>query len=50
MKHYDLIKAFNTSTSDKNHKITKIATKLYGLFKESYIFYLETGYIDFEKS
>jgi hypothetical protein len=34
----------------KTPKITKIATKLYGLFKESYVFYLETGYIDFERS
>jgi len=34
----------------KTPKITKIASKLYGLFKGSYIFYLETGYIDFEKS
>jgi hypothetical protein len=34
----------------KTPKITKIATKLYGLFKNNYIFYLETGYIDFEKS
>jgi hypothetical protein len=34
----------------KTPKITKIASKLYGLFKESYIFYLETGYIDFERS
>ena len=34
----------------KTPKITKIAGKLYGLFKESYIFYLETGYIDFERS
>ena len=33
----------------KTPKITKIATKLYGIFKSSYIFYLETGYIDFEK-
>ena len=33
----------------KTPKITKIATKLYGLFKGSYVFYLETGYIDFEK-
>ena len=33
----------------KTPKITKIASKLYGLFKESYVFYLETGYIDFEK-
>ena len=31
-------------------KITKIAGKLYELFKESYIYYLETGYIDFERS
>jgi hypothetical protein len=34
----------------KTPKITKIATKLYSLFKENYIFYLETGYIDFERS
>ena len=34
----------------KTPKITKIAGKLHGLFKESYIFYLETGYIDFERS
>ncbi len=34
----------------KTPKITKIATKLYGLFKDSYVFYLETGYIDFKKS
>ena len=34
----------------KTPKITKIATKLYKLFKGSYIFYLETGYIDFKKS
>jgi len=34
----------------KTPKITKIATKLYGLFKGSYVFYLETGYIDFKKS
>lgn len=34
----------------KTPKITKIASKLYGLFKGSYIFYLETGYIDFKKS
>ena len=33
----------------KTPKITKIATKLYSLFKGSYVFYLETGYIDFEK-
>ena len=34
----------------KTPKITKIAGKLYELFKESYIYYLETGYIDFERS
>jgi len=34
----------------KTPKITKIANKLYDLFKGSYIFYLETGYIDFEKN
>ena len=34
----------------KTPKITKIANKLYDLFKENYIFYLETGYIDFERS
>tara|TARA_B110001452_G_scaffold48458_2_gene37052 strand:+ start:1020 stop:1754 length:735 start_codon:yes stop_codon:yes gene_type:complete len=34
----------------KTPKITKIATRLYKLFKGSYIFYLETGYIDFKKS
>lgn len=34
----------------KTPKITKIANKLYGLFKDNYIFYLETGYIDFEKN
>ena len=33
----------------KTPKITKIANKLYGLFKDNYIYYLETGYIDFEK-
>jgi hypothetical protein len=33
----------------KTPKITKIANKLYGLFKNNYIFFLETGYIDFEK-
>ena len=31
-------------------KITKIANRLYDLFKENYIFYLDTGYIDFERS
>jgi hypothetical protein len=34
----------------KTPKITKIANKLYDLFKGNYIFYLETGYIDFEKN
>ena len=33
----------------KTPKITKIANKLYGIFKNSYVFYLETGYIDFER-
>jgi hypothetical protein len=34
----------------KTPKITKIANKLYDLFKDNYIFYLETGYIDFKKA
>ncbi len=34
----------------KTPKITKIANKLYELFKNNYIYYLETGYIDFERS
>lgn len=34
----------------KTPKITKIAKRLYDLFKENYIFFLETGYIDFEKN
>lgn len=34
----------------KTPKITKIANKLYDLFKGNYIFYLETGYINFEKN
>jgi len=33
----------------KTPKITKIANKLYGLFKDNYVYYLETGYIDFER-
>ena len=33
----------------KTPKITKIASKLYDIFKENYIFYLETGYIDFKR-
>jgi hypothetical protein len=34
----------------KTPKITKIANRLYGLFKNNYIFFLETGYIDFERN
>ena len=34
----------------KTPKITKIATRLYSLFKDNYIYYLETGNIDFERS
>jgi len=34
----------------KTPKITKIANKLYGLFKDNYVYFLETGYIDFERS
>ena len=34
----------------KTPKITKIATRVYKLFKGSYDFYLETGNIDFERS
>ena len=33
----------------KTPKITKIANRLYDLFKDNYIFFLETGYIDFER-
>ena len=33
----------------KTPKITKIANKLYELFKNNYVYYLETGYIDFER-
>ena len=33
----------------KTPKITKIANKLYGLFKNNYVYYLETGHIDFER-
>ena len=33
----------------KTPKITKIANKLYGVFKSNYIFYLENGYTSFEK-
>ena len=31
----------------KTPKITKIADKLYGIFKSSYIYYLDTGYVKF---
>jgi hypothetical protein len=31
----------------KTPKITKIADKLYDIFKRNYIFYLESGYIKF---
>ena len=33
----------------KTPKITKIANRLYELFKDNYVYYLETGYIDFER-
>ena len=33
----------------KTPKITKIANRLYSLFKDNYISYLETGYIDFKE-
>ncbi len=33
----------------KTPKITKIATRLYDLFKDNYVYYLDTGYIDFER-
>ena len=33
----------------KTPKITKIANRLYSLFKNNYISYLETGYIDFKE-
>jgi len=32
----------------KTPKITKIANKLYTIFKDNYIFYLENGYVEFE--
>ena len=32
----------------KTPKITKIANRLYGVFKGNYIFYLENGYVEFE--
>ena len=31
----------------KTPKITKIADKLYGIFRGNYIFYLENGYTNF---
>ena len=33
----------------KTPKITKIAGRLYGLFKDNYISFLERGYVEFEK-
>jgi hypothetical protein len=32
----------------KTPKITKIASQLYNIFKDNYIFYLENGYVEFE--
>ena len=32
----------------KTPKITKIASQLYSIFKDNYIFYLENGYVEFE--
>jgi hypothetical protein len=32
----------------KTPKITKIANRLYDIFKDNYIFYLENGYVEFE--
>ena len=32
----------------KTPKITKIADKLYAIFKSQYIFYLENGYVNFK--
>jgi hypothetical protein len=32
----------------KTPKITKIANRLYDVFKGNYIFYLENGYVEFE--
>ena len=31
----------------KTSKITKVADKLYGIFKKKYLFYLEEGYTNF---
>ena len=33
----------------KTPKITKIANRLYDLFKNNYISFLERGYVEFEK-
>ena len=33
----------------KSPKITKIANKLYGLFKDNYIYFLDTGYVEFQE-
>jgi hypothetical protein len=33
----------------KTPKITKIANKLYNLFKDNYIYFLDTGYVEFER-
>ena len=33
----------------KTPKITKIANKLYGIFKGNYIFFLENGYTNFNR-
>ena len=32
----------------KTPKITKIANRLYDIFKDNYIFYLDNGYVEFE--
>ena len=32
----------------KTPKITKIANQLYAIFKDNYIFYLDSGYVEFE--
>ena len=32
----------------KTPKITKIANRLYDVFKDNYIFYLDNGYVEFE--
>ena len=33
----------------KTPKITKIANKLYSLFKDNYIYFLDTGYVEFQE-